>query len=821
MSSVLKILDKKFPFIPTDKEANYLICKEYKEVFLGVLEIECHGNKLIAESVGDGFIKLDVEFDGKLYETYFQLKKGNEDAVILSLKNLGDGRRIYKEEVEVVKSIVKEEALPDPEPLIESYEVVEEAKIDIEKYKTDAIKVINENFSNKKQKIEQLQESLTNLIDERLSELSSITNNEIANLKQDIVKSVNESLNKSRIDRDKTLVEINSIKDDVSSTAEFWSNILISNAKEKTEQLQSLKESVAFEVDTKIAELKSELKSQESHITEAYDSIQSFINKTKRELLEEKTSSYANLEQLQKQANLVVSENLKKADLLVGKKITQLQSTADKKINDLTTLVESRVSSFDDKVNEINSALERAGIALTESINEAVKNIEYKSQESAFKLDVEVQSKINELDKTKQELTTIAESQVVKLESKIKDVEDATNKAEKSLTTTVNDAVNKMQLETSAQTAEIDRAKNQLTSVAEKSLSDIKQVAANLTETVEKKVRDVTLVAVKKEDLAQLKKQLEARLDNESASLKKYVAGYGGGGSVAQQFAAGGTMNGNLTVNGNISSTTMDTNYIDFTPLATPPTHVDGRLYYDSVDRTLVFMDGDPTLTYPINKMLWIIGVNKTGSVIPKGTVVYLSGAQGNRGKMWPALATNDLRSADTIGITMGPTAINQEGYIMTMGELQGIDTSNYEEGVTLYLSPTAAGQITTVKPQAPDHLVKVGFSLNKTNNGKIYVEIDNGYELDELHNVRINGVTNGQVLTYNSLSGLWVNATPTGGVSNNYLPLSGGTLTGPLSTSYDIEITDSTKGIILRSPSNLKYRVTVNDAGELVTTLV
>lgn len=358
--------------------------------------------------------------------------------------------------------------------------------------------------------------------------------------------------------------------------------------------------------------------------------------------------------------------------------------------------------------------------------------------------------------------------------------------------------------------------------------------------------------------------------------------------------------NGNLTIsNGNtapisafsvLSATNLLTNLIDFTPLTAAPTYVDGRLYYDSTEHTIAFMDGGSSLTFPINKLLWTIGINKTGSIIPKGTVVYLSGAQGNRGKMWPAMATTDLRSADTIGITMQSTAINQEGYIMAIGELEGIDTRAFAEGTTLYLSPTAAGGITDVKPQAPNHIVKVGFSLNSTVNGKIYVEIDNGYELNELHNVAINGATNGQGLIYNSASALWVNSdlyngsdlkalsanwqntytnfstqsannistystvqansaqwaidstTDTGvraltanwqntysTVQSNsavwnqtaYLPLSGGTLTGAISTNQDIEITDSTKGIILKSPSNFKYRVTVNDAGELVTTLV
>ena len=46
-------------------------------------------------------------------------------------------------------------------------------------------------------------------------------------------------------------------------------------------------------------------------------------------------------------------------------------------------------------------------------------------------------------------------------------------------------------------------------------------------------------------------------------------------------------------------------------------------------------------------------------------------------------------------------------------------------------------------------------------------------------------------------------------------------TITSPLSTNQDIEITDATKGIILKSPNGTKYRVTVSNAGELTTTLI
>ena len=824
MSDTLKILDIDFAFIPADKGLNYIICKEFKEVFFDIFEINCSGNKIIAEKVdslnGDPVLKIATEYDGKLYNSLYVLKEG-DDNVILNVKSLDGGKKVFAKEKEIIESVAEEESLPDPEPIIEeTYIITENAAVDIEKYKADAIRVINENFSNKKQKIEQLSESLTNLIDKRLSELKSSSVTDIDSLKSDILTKFDEKVNQVEIISDRAVAEANSIRESIEATAELYTNIVTTNVDEKTKQLQDLKESVVYDINTKIAELQAELANQETQVNSAFQSIQTFIDESKKQLLEQKTANVADVENICNESKQVVTENLKRAETLVAKKINSLQSAADKKINDITTLVENRISIFDNRINDINGAIERAEISLQEQINQGLNSI----------------------------LT-----------------------------------------EARSHSAILDDKKNEIEKIISNTANELSELGSNIVESVEKKIKDFNLVAIKKEDLNSLKKQLETRIENESANLKKYVAGYGGGGSVAQQFAAGGTMNGtlnvasgqilsagvdlatifaggggggyqtltftessaaltitpfgntvslsslagggtsgaylplsggtvtgNVTVSGLLSSTTMATNYIDFTPLTGVPAH-DGRLYYDQEQRTLVFWDGDPTLNYPINKMLWTIGVNKTGSIIPKGTVVYLSGAQGNRGKMWPAIATNDYGSADTIGITMQATAINQEGYIMAIGELEGIDTRAYAEGTTLYLSPLSAGKITDVKPQAPNHLVKVGFSLNSTVNGKIYVEIDNGYELDELHNVRINGVQNGQTLTYNALSSLWVNTT----LQTAYLPLSGGTLTGAVSTNQDIEITDSTKGIILKSSGGFKYRVTVTDAGELVTTSV
>jgi hypothetical protein len=88
---------------------------------------------------------------------------------------------------------------------------------------------------------------------------------------------------------------------------------------------------------------------------------------------------------------------------------------------------------------------------------------------------------------------------------------------------------------------------------------------------------------------------------------------------------------------------------------------------------------------------------------------------------------------------------------------LQG---ETWADGDVLYLSPTIAGRMTNIKPNgSTGHIVVLGYvEYAHANNGKIYVKIMNGWELDELHNVFINNPLNNQILSYNSAVQLWEN---------------------------------------------------------------
>ena len=178
---------------------------------------------------------------------------------------------------------------------------------------------------------------------------------------------------------------------------------------------------------------------------------------------------------------------------------------------------------------------------------------------------------------------------------------------------------------------------------------------------------------------------------------------------------------------------------------------------------------------------------------------VRISGAQGQRLAIELAQGNNDNNSADTIGLVTETIAPNQEGFIITVGQLENINTTGSLQGETwtdgdvLYLSPTTAGKITNVKPVAPQHLVIIGYvEYAHANNGKIYVKTTNGFELGELHDVNTSGATNGQVLKYNGT--IWTPSSDVGITSLNGLnPTSQTFATGTSGTDFAISSASST----------------------------
>jgi hypothetical protein len=168
---------------------------------------------------------------------------------------------------------------------------------------------------------------------------------------------------------------------------------------------------------------------------------------------------------------------------------------------------------------------------------------------------------------------------------------------------------------------------------------------------------------------------------------------------------------------------------------------------------------------------------NTTGATLTKGTAVYISGATGQTPTVSKALATSDATSAQTLGLITADLANNANGYVTIIGLIANINTSAFTDGAQLYLSPTTAGTLTATKPYAPQHLVYMAVVAHAhPTQGKLLVKVQNGYEMDELHNVSAQSPSNGQTLVYNTSTSLWEKNTVslTAGV-NGTLPLANG----------------------------------------------
>lgn len=205
-------------------------------------------------------------------------------------------------------------------------------------------------------------------------------------------------------------------------------------------------------------------------------------------------------------------------------------------------------------------------------------------------------------------------------------------------------------------------------------------------------------------------------------------------------------------------------------------TALDGK-FDDPTGTTAQYIRGDGSLaTFPsvISDATRLItyAFNETGTTIPKFSVVYINGGHSESDQPTIALAqaNNETNSTKTYGITQDDISHMSSGRIVVSGALTGVNTDQFNptaplgnvNGVALWLSPTTPGGVTTTKPSAPNHMVYVGTIVRThQNQGVVEVKIQNGYELEELHNVAISSPNLNHVLLYNNATSVWENKAP------------------------------------------------------------
>ncbi len=155
--------------------------------------------------------------------------------------------------------------------------------------------------------------------------------------------------------------------------------------------------------------------------------------------------------------------------------------------------------------------------------------------------------------------------------------------------------------------------------------------------------------------------------------------------------------------------------------------------------------------------------VCKLSENISKGQAVYISGATGTN--MIASKASNDSESSSskTFGILSYTGVTNDHIKVITNGFLEGVDTSTATIGDFIWLGVN--GNLIfwhypeTTKPVAPAHLVFLGIVTRvHAVNGEIFVKVQNGYELDELHDVAVGDYVHRDVLYRDVDNNLWKN---------------------------------------------------------------
>jgi hypothetical protein len=159
-----------------------------------------------------------------------------------------------------------------------------------------------------------------------------------------------------------------------------------------------------------------------------------------------------------------------------------------------------------------------------------------------------------------------------------------------------------------------------------------------------------------------------------------------------------------------------------------------------------------------------IVKNDGTGLIL-KGTPVYVTGSNGTNMLVGKASNISEATSSKTMGLmqtNITTTGSTQTGFVITEGLLSGLNTAGRTAGEPIWLGPNGTliyGLID--KPYAPAHLVFIGIVTKvSAGSGEIFVKVQNGFELKEIHDVDVITTTpvNGDVLGFDG--SLWVNKT-------------------------------------------------------------
>jgi hypothetical protein len=200
----------------------------------------------------------------------------------------------------------------------------------------------------------------------------------------------------------------------------------------------------------------------------------------------------------------------------------------------------------------------------------------------------------------------------------------------------------------------------------------------------------------------------------EQTSLDTHTANTSNPHSVTKSQVGLGNADNTSDVNKPVSTAQATADALKFDKLngiltgVASPTYAAGKLVYDTDNDSLTFFNSDSNVSLQVGQEMWIRVKNVSGSTIANGSAVYIDGANSG----YPTIALAQANSSTTtvcVGLTTEGIANNAVGFVTCMGLVNGLNTSGFTAGATVFLSSSVAGGLTTTAPTSPNYRYRVG----------------------------------------------------------------------------------------------------------------
>lgn len=166
---------------------------------------------------------------------------------------------------------------------------------------------------------------------------------------------------------------------------------------------------------------------------------------------------------------------------------------------------------------------------------------------------------------------------------------------------------------------------------------------------------------------------------------------------------------------------------LDLNNSLTQPSHLEGQVFYDKDHRALTVHNDEADIIHQLGREGLVRVYNNSGVTIIKGKAVYVTGNEATEFLPTVGLAKADAQATSKlIGITTHDIENNSFGYVMRWGLLEGLDTSSYSLGDSLFLSASTAGDLTSTEPAGGFLSIRIGYVIRShASLGKILVLIN------------------------------------------------------------------------------------------------